>query len=93
MRKVAWVIVTVLGIATWMLNAMAQQSGDQQWGPPGGEGENHPIPPIETALDANSDGMIDAEEIANASNALAGLDKNGDGKLTGDEYRPPIPSR
>ena len=35
--------------------------------------------------------MIDAEEIANASKALKTLDKNGDGKLTQDELRPPRP--
>jgi Ca2+-binding EF-hand superfamily protein len=39
-----------------------------------------------TALDANGDGVIDADEIANASAALAKLDKNGDGKLTPDEF-------
>lgn len=39
------------------------------------------------ALDANGDGIIDAEEIANAPTALRKLDKNGDGKLTPDEYR------
>ena len=41
------------------------------------------------ALDANHDGVIDADEIANASAALRKLDKNGDGKLTMDELRPP----
>lgn len=41
------------------------------------------------ALDANSDGVIDEQEIANASNALAKLDRNGDGKITRDELRPP----
>ena len=34
-------------------------------------------------------GSIDATEIANAAVALKTLDKNGDGKLTGDEIRPP----
>jgi len=43
------------------------------------------------ALDANHDGVIDAAEIANASAALKSLDKNGDGKLTQDELRPPRP--
>ena len=41
---------------------------------------------VETALDANGDGTIDADEIANASAALKTLNKNGDGKLTSDEY-------
>ena len=44
------------------------------------------------ALDANHDRVIDAEEIANASAALKGLDKNGDGKLTPEEFMGARPS-
>ena len=49
--------------------------------------------PILKALDKNSDGVIDADEIANASAALLTLDKNGDGQLTPDEFMaaPPPP--
>jgi hypothetical protein len=47
--------------------------------------------PVMQALDANSDGVIDEKEIANASVALKKLDKNGDGKLTSDELRPQRP--
>jgi Ca2+-binding EF-hand superfamily protein len=75
--------------------------GDRQ-GPPVGEaglrrnrGEDGPPPlhppPLIAALDANRDGVIDEEEIAGASAALKKLDKNGDGKLTLDELRPPPP--
>ena len=46
-----------------------------------------PPPIIIRTLDANSDGNIAADEIANAANALRKLDRNGDGKLTPDEYR------
>jgi hypothetical protein len=42
-------------------------------------------------LDANHDGVIDADEIANASAALKTLDKNGDGKLTPAEFMGPRP--
>ena len=52
-----------------------------------------PLPPIVRALDANGDGVIDANEIANAPAALRSLDKNGDGQLTRDEYCPPPPHR
>ncbi len=55
-----------------------------QEGPDG----KRPVPPIVAALDTNGDGIIDANEIANASASLLKLDKNGDGKLTPDEYRP-----
>ena len=66
-----------------------------QSGPPGGPGGEHrrPPSPLVMVLDANHDGVIDADEIANASEALKKLDKNGDGKLTPDEYRPPHPPR
>lgn len=50
-----------------------------------------PLPPIFAALDANQDGVIDAAELANAAVALKKLDRNRDGRLTPDEYRPPRP--
>src|SRR5262245_3797060 len=66
------------------------QGGQGGEGGPGGMG-HRPPPPIIAVLDANHDGVIDASEIANASKALLKLDKNGDGKLTQDETRPPRP--
>ncbi len=54
-------------------------------GGPGGPG----LPPLIKALDADADGTIDAAELAKAAESLKKLDKNGDGKLTPDEYRPP----
>ena len=44
------------------------------------------VPPLVAVLDANHDGVIDAGEIKNAAAALKKLDRNGDGKLTRDEY-------
>jgi len=84
----------LVGAAVSALSAlwvMAQSGG----GPPGGpgQGEHRPKPPLEQVLDANADGVIDAGEIANAPAALKKLDKNADGKLTPDEYRPPRPPR
>lgn len=51
-----------------------------------------PMPPILQALDANGDGVIDADEIANASANLKTLDTNGDGQLTHDELMPGHPA-
>lgn len=65
--------------------------GPDGQGGPGGPGGHRPPPPIIATLDANHDGVIDADEIKNASNALKTLDKNGDGKLTPDELHPPLP--
>lgn len=60
-------------------------------GGPGGPGGQRPMNPIIVALDLNQDGTIDADEIAKASASLKKLDKNGDGKITADEYRPQRP--
>src|SRR5258708_10572136 len=60
-------------------------------GGPGRNGHHPPAPAIIRALDANHDGVIDAEEIANASAVLKSLDKNGDGVLTPDEFMGPPP--
>lgn len=84
------------------------QGGPGQKGPPGqkggpggqggnfggggGEGFRPPQHPLEMALDANGDGVIDAKELANAALVLKRLDKNGDGRLTSDEFRPARPS-
>ena len=44
-------------------------------------------------FDTDRDGVISAKEIESASNALAALDKNGDGQITREELRPPPPPR
>jgi len=69
------------------------QAGPGGPGGPGGMNGPHRMPPspLMEALDANHDGVINATEIANASVALKTLDKNGDGKLTHGELRPPRP--
>jgi hypothetical protein len=46
-----------------------------------------------STLDANHDGVLDAVEIANASQALKSLDKNADGRLTREELRRSRPTR
>ncbi len=90
--------MVALGAAAWV--ATAQNGDDTATGnrPPRPEGQGRPgrggprpVPPVIVVLDANQDGVIDATEIANASNALKTLDQNGDGQLTRDELRPPRP--
>jgi hypothetical protein len=88
------IVLALIALGTTALLASAQDNHD---GPPGGgpggpRGHHrHPPLPIVTALDVNHDGVIDADEIANASTALLTLDKNGDGILTTNEYLPPLP--
>jgi Ca2+-binding EF-hand superfamily protein len=47
--------------------------------------------PLMQALDTDKNGELSAAEIAAAPAALKTLDQNGDGKLSGDEVRPPQP--
>jgi len=61
-----------------------------RWGGPGG-GQQPWLPPLWTALDANGDGVIDADEIARAPESLKKLDRNRDGRLTMDEAMSPRP--
>jgi hypothetical protein len=42
------------------------------------------------ALDADRDHMISASELKNATSALLTLDKNHDGKLSENEFAPPL---
>ena len=67
-------------------------------GGPGGSGggpggRQPPIPLVVKAIDTDGDGILSAEEIANAPAALKTLDKRGDGRLTPDEFAGPRPDR
>lgn len=88
--------VIALGAATLVASAQDNSNDGPPAGGPGGPGgpgmHRHPPLPLIKALDANHDGIIDSNEIANASAALKTLDKNGDGQLTTDEYLPPLPT-
>jgi len=89
--KTKMTLTLIAALGAFALAAKAQDAG----GPPDGGGQDGPgmgghhrppPPAVIRALDANHDGVIDADEIANASAALKALDKNGDGKLTPDEF-------
>ncbi len=80
-------------LALLALGASALVAGAQDTGRPPKKGHRPPPLPLVTALDANHDGVIGADEIANASAALKTLDKNGDGQLTADEFLPPRPAQ
>jgi hypothetical protein len=82
------ILTTALALGTGI--GMSQPGPGWHPGGPPGRG-HHLFDPILMALDTNTNGVIEAEELANAPTALLKLDKNGDGKLTADELRPPMP--
>jgi Ca2+-binding EF-hand superfamily protein len=65
--------------------------GNGPHGPRGPRGPGRHGPPIVRALDTNKDGVISADEIANAATSLKALDANGDGTVSVDELRPTPP--
>jgi len=102
MARMTAALLVTLGLSlTWVA---AQQPGgppdrrsrvpQREPGQPAGpwaEGRRPPMSPVLAAIDANGDGVIDADEIAGAAVALRKLDKDGDGKLTRQEYLPGPP--
>ena len=50
-----------------------------------------PQPALMAALDTDGDGTLSSQEIANAPATLGKMDKNSDGQLTRNEYRPSRP--
>ena len=89
-------ILISLALTASAVFAQAQpEGGNPPNGPrPGGpDGPRRPVPPLFAALDADKDGSLSAEEIANASAALKTLDKDKDGKISKEELRPPMPPR
>ncbi|HEX8295672.1 MAG TPA: hypothetical protein VF593_05195 [Chthoniobacteraceae bacterium] len=78
----------VLSASAVSLQAQDAAPGGGQGGQGGQGGGGRAPSPIMAALDADKDGEISAAEIANAAVALKAADKNGDGKLTGEEVRP-----
>jgi len=91
MKNQIKLLVTLVTLAT--ASVVTAQEPPPPMDGPGPNGHRPPPPPIIGALDANHDGVIDANEIANASKALQTLDRDGDGQLTPDEVHPHPPGR
>ncbi len=76
----------------FVMAAVSLQAQDFGRGGRGGpEGGYIRTNPIARALDADHNGVISGDEIANAPAALRTLDRNGDGSITPDELRPGRP--
>jgi len=108
MKRTKLQIAASAGILVFLVAALAVLAqppgrGPGPDSPPGGRGGPGPqMPPgafgpmrlpVMTALDANGDGELAAEELAAASQALSKLDKNGDGKLAREEIMPAFGGR
>lgn len=104
MKNSSKLLVAALALASSAWIATAQTSDDPpadqqppppgEGGPHGGPGQGRPRfapPAFIGALDANHDGVVDADELANASAALKKLDKDGDGQLSIQELMAPPP--
>jgi len=103
LKNLVMVTMLVMGSAVGIVHAQDNNDGPPGAGGgpgdggPGGAGgpahRHHRPPPLPliTALDVNRDGVIDSNEMANASAALLTLDKNSDGVLTTNEYLPQVP--
>ena len=86
--------IAVIIALTAGLSVLQAQSAPVSGSPKASTPRAKASPPLVVAtLDANHDGVIDAGEIANASQALKSLDKNADGRLTGEELRRSRPTR
>ncbi|HWB00864.1 MAG TPA: EF-hand domain-containing protein [Pirellulales bacterium] len=82
MKRLFWLAGALMAGGAGLI--VAQPPAERGDGP----GRGGPRPPLVSALDADEDGKISADEIKNAPAALIKLDKNDDGLLTEDEYRP-----
>ena len=82
-------LAALLGGSLFVGGLQAQEAGIDHPRPPHGP----PPSPLFDALDTNHDGVISADEIANAPTALKALLKNGATQITHDDVRPPHPSR
>jgi hypothetical protein len=87
MKKHLMIVALAIGASSALVLAEEPKPPGDGPRPPGGR----PAPPLLAALDLNKDGVIDADELAKASESLKKLDKNGDGKLTEEEIRPQHP--
>jgi len=94
MKNITKSLVVAFGLALPLFVSAQDQSSRPSRGDrhPEGDAEGRrPVAPLFAALDVNKDGMLDATEIAQASENLRKLDKNGDGQITHDEVGPKGP--
>ena len=78
------IITALLLAAAGIAAAQDRRDGERQPRPP-----MPPVPPVLAMFDGDRNGELSEKEIDAASDVLAKLDRNGDGKITREEMRPP----
>lgn len=92
MYKCLVIVMMALTLLLAPANTEAQEGSFGQQGQFDQNRPPHPPPsPVIMALDSDRDHEFSAAEISSAAESLLTLDKNGDGKLSGDELRPNHP--
>lgn len=84
MKPKAITITALLLAAAGVACAQNRRDGERPQRPP-----MPPIPPILAFFDTDRDGEISEDEIDAASDKLAELDRNEDGRITREEMKPP----
>ena len=90
MKRTAWLDGLRSTIAMVAL-ATAATAQPPEGGPPDRGPGGPPRDPLRAALDTDGDHELSADEIKNAAAAIAKLDRNGDGRIDNEEFRPPRP--
>ena len=73
----------------WIIALAASVTASAQPPQPSGDRRPPPVPPIIAVFDTDRDRVISAAEIEAAGEALAKLDKDGDGRITLEEIHTP----
>jgi hypothetical protein len=90
MKRTAWLDGLRSTIAMVAL-ATAATAQPPEGGPPDRGPGGPPRDPLRAALDTDGDHELSVDEIKNAAAAIAKLDRNGDGRIDNEEFRPPRP--
>lgn len=92
--KTSLLILALAAISGFAAPAYSQgQEDEQRSDARRGRGQASRVEPVMAVLDTNRDNEISAEEIARAADALKGLDRDQNGKLTPDELRRDVGGR
>jgi hypothetical protein len=91
--KTSLLMLALAGISFAVPAYSQDQDDERRPDAPRGRGGFSRVEPVMAVLDTNQDNEISADEIASAADALKGLDRDKNGKLTPDELRRDVGGR